>query len=242
MLISFLLAVSFLTRLPVPSLGNITHAHMARSALFYPLVGLIIGGLLCIPAWLLAHTSPLVVAAIITVLGAALTGGLHLDGLADSADAWLGGFGDEAKTHQILKDPLLGAAGVIALISVLLLKFVSLTVLVVQHDWLGIILAPALGRSLILLLFLTTPYVRAQGLASAVTAGLSPQASSWIIVFTLTVALFYSLIASSLILLGFWLTRRLMLQRIRGCTGDTAGAVVEISEMLWLVGLSLNFN
>ena len=69
-----------------------------------------------------------------------LTGGLHLDGLADSADAWLGGLGDMEKTHRILKDPLVGAAGVIALISILLLKFVSLLILLENGAWLAILL------------------------------------------------------------------------------------------------------
>lgn len=65
-----------------------------------------------------------------------------MDGLADSADAWLGGFGDAEKTQRILKDPLVGAAGVIALVGVLLLKFAALAVLLEHHHWQVILLAP----------------------------------------------------------------------------------------------------
>jgi len=161
-----LLALSFLTRIPVPDLGKLDAPDFARAALFYPLVGLLIGGLLCLPALLFPHASPLLLAAILTVFWAAITGGLHLDGLADSADAWLGGFGDAEKTQRILKDPLVGAAGVIAIVGVLLLKFAALAVLLEHQQWQVIGFAPLLGRTLILLLFVTTPYVRAGWRAS----------------------------------------------------------------------------
>ncbi len=101
-------------------------------------------------------------------------------GLADSADAWLGGFGDMEKTQRILKDPLVGAAGVIAIVGVLLLKFAALAALLENNHWQIILLAPVIGRALILLLFLTTPYVRAGGLASAVTAHLPRNAAWWV--------------------------------------------------------------
>lgn len=233
------LAISFLTRIPVPDLGKLDAPDFARAALFYPLVGLLIGGLLCLPVLVFPHAAPLVLAAILTVLWAALTGGLHLDGLADSADAWLGGFGDVEKTQHILKDPLVGAAGVIAIVGVLLLKFAALAALLEQHHWQVILLAPVVGRALILLLFLTTPYVRAGGLASAVTEHLSRPQASWITAVCLLAGWLLSTAGISVTLLGFWLLRRIMLQRLHGCTGDTAGATVESGEMLWLLGASL---
>lgn len=236
------LAIAFLTRLPVPVLGKLEAPDFARAALYYPLVGLLIGALLYLPVLVFPHASPLLLAAILTVLWAALTGGLHLDGLADSADAWLGGFGDAEKTQRILKDPLVGAAGVIALVGVLLLKFAALAVLLEHHHWQVILLAPVIGRTLILLLFLTTPYVRAGGLASAVTQHLPRTAAWWITLGGLLLGLAVSSAAISLTLLGFWLLRRLMLQRLQGCTGDTAGASVESGEMFWLLGAALSFS
>lgn len=235
----FLLALSFLTRIPVPDLGKPEPADFGQAALYYPAVGLLVGTLLCLPIWLLPHTPAVLLAAILTVLWAMITGGLHLDGLADSADAWLGGYGDEEKTHRILKDPLVGAAGVIALVSVLLLKFTALLVLLENGAWLAILLAPVVGRALILLLFLTTPYVRAGGLASAVTEYLPRPNARWVTAIALGMAGFFSLSGIALALLGFWGLRHLMVQRIQGCTGDTAGASVEIGEMLWLLGAVL---
>ena len=239
MLTHLFLAISFLTRLPVPALGKLEPPDFARAALYYPLVGLLIGGLLCLPMLVFPHATPVLLAAILTVLWSALTGGLHLDGLADSADAWLGGFGNAEKTQRILKDPLVGAAGVIAVVGVLLLKFAALAVLLEHHHWQIILLTPLIGRILILLLFLTTPYVRADGLASAVTQYLPRTIAWWITLGGLLLGLVVSGAAISLTLLGFWLLRRLMLQRLQGCTGDTAGASVEIGEMFWLVGAAI---
>ena len=239
MLKHFFLALSFLTRIPVPNLGPLEPPDFARAALFYPVVGAVIGVILCIPLLLFPHAPPLLLAAILTVIWAMVTGGLHLDGLADSADAWLGGFGDPAKTHRILKDPLVGAAGVIALVGVLLLKFAALVAVLENAAWWLILIAPVIGRILILLLFLTTPYVRAEGLASAVTAHLPRTAAIWIVAGGLLLGFAVSGSGLIAVLLGFWLLRRLMLQRLQGCTGDTAGATVEIGEMLWLVGCAL---
>lgn len=236
----FLLALSFLTRIPVPDLGKLEAVDFGRAALFYPLVGLLIGAVLCLPMLLFPNAAAVLLAAIVTVLWAAITGGLHLDGLADSADAWLGGFGDVEKTHRILKDPLVGAAGAIALIGLLLLKFTALWVVLENGAWWVILLAPMLGRALILLLFLTTPYVRAGGLASVVTEYLPRTMAWWLTLATLVLVALVSLHGLGAVLLGFWLLRRMMEQRLRGCTGDTAGATVESGEMLWLLGVALS--
>ncbi len=239
MLRHFWLALAFLTRVPVPDLGKLEAVDFGRAALFYPLVGLLIGAVLCLPLVVFPHASAVLLAAIVTVLWAAITGGLHLDGLADSADAWLGGFGDVEKTHRILKDPLVGAAGAIALVGVLLLKFAALVVVVQNGAWWVVLLAPALGRALVLLLFLTTPYVRAGGLASAVTEHLPRTRAGWLTLATLLLVGLVALHGLVAVLSGVWLLRRIMVQRLQGCTGDTAGATLEIGEMLWLLGVAL---
>ena len=79
-------------------------------------------------ALLLEGASPLLQAALLLALWVALTGALHLDGLADSADAWLGGFGDPARTLEIMKDPRSGPVAVVVLVLLLLLKFSALLV------------------------------------------------------------------------------------------------------------------
>ncbi len=239
---AFMLALALLTRLPTLAINDIQPQDSSRSALFYPLVGLVIGLLLYLPVLLFIHASPMVLAAIIVTLWSVITGGLHLDGLADSSDAWLGGMGDEDKIHRILKDPLVGTAGVVSIVCVLLLKFVTLTALLekagASAGWF-IIFAPIVGRSMILLLFMTTQYIREQGLASEIVEHL-PVRATWQILTVLGV-LSVMLSFSGLVfaLIGFWLLRRMMLNYLAGFTGDTVGATVEITEMLWLLGIVL---
>ena len=126
----FWLALQFLTRLPTPQLDRVSDRELGLSLPFYPIVGLIIGGLLYIAAELLTSVSPLFSAAIIVALWLWLTGALHLDGLADMADAWVGGHGDRERTLAIMKDPYCGPMGVSAVVAMLLLKFAALSVLV----------------------------------------------------------------------------------------------------------------
>ena len=236
---AFLLSLSLLTRLPVMLPNNIDSDDSGRSALFYPLVGLILGLMVLLPIGVFPNTSPILLGAIVVALWAATTGGLHLDGLADSADAWLGGMGDREKTQRIMKDPLVGAAGVIAVVCVLLLKF-SAVVALLQDSYLwGIVLAPVMARSMVLLLFLTSEYVSSQGLAHHVVDYL-PRTIAWGILIAVSVMCgFFSVYGTLLALIGFWLIRRLSLKRLGGYTGDVAGVVVEITEMLFLVGCGL---
>ncbi len=236
---AFLLAVSLLTRIPVAALDDVQAKDSGYSALFYPLVGLIIGVLLYFPVFFFPNASPLLLAAIMITGWAVITGGLHLDGLADSADAWLGGGDDKEKTHRIMKDPLVGAAGVVAIVCVLLLKFSALTALLKVGSNGLIILAPVIGRSMILLLFRTSQYVSNQGMAHDVVNYLPRMASMWGIGVCVLAGVIFSFWGMLCVLGGFWLLRRLMLKRLGGCTGDTVGATVEISEMLFLIGSAL---
>jgi len=236
---AFLLALSLLTRLPVARIDDIQANDSGRSALFYPLVGLIIGLLLFLPILIFPNASPLLLAAIVIAAWAVITGGLHLDGLADSADAWLGGMDDEEKTQRIMKDPLVGSAGVISVVCVLILKFSALIALFQVGSHGLIILAPIIGRSMILLLFMITKYVSSQGMASSVVEYLPRTAAMWVIGVSLLFGMLFSFWGMLSALAGFWLLRRLMLKRLGGCTGDTVGATVEITEMFFLVGSAL---
>ena len=234
MIRSFLVAVQFLTRLPVRLTAQTSEKEVGYSLLYYPLVGLIIGLILAGSGWLLSSTAPLVASAILVTTWIMLTGGLHLDGLADSTDAWIGGLGNRDKTMAIMKDPNCGPAGVSAIVLVILLKFVSLHSLIIAGEWIAILLATTLARTLLPLLFLTTPYVRNNGLGSMLVAFQPRQGSIFVII--LTVALIFLLTGNRYLWLlltavaVFLLLRSFMLQRIDGTTGDTAGAMVEIVE------------
>jgi adenosylcobinamide-GDP ribazoletransferase len=141
---------------------------------------LLFGLLLWLASHLLQGVAAPLQAALLLALWVLLSGALHLDGLADSADAWLGGFGDRERTLQIMKDPRSGPIAVVTLVLVLLLKFCALWVLV-EHGAGGLlVLAPVVGRAAMLGLFLTTPYVRAGGLGAALAEHLPRQAAGWV--------------------------------------------------------------
>lgn len=237
---AFLLSLSLLTRIPVGSFKEITDQDSGRAALFYPLVGLLIGVILYLPILFFQNTPPHFLAAVIITLWAIITGGLHLDGLADSADGWLGGLGDKERTLKIMKDPVVGAAGAIALVCFLLLKFTGLSVLIEsQYSWL-LIFTPVIGRLMILLTFHTTEYANKTGMANAAVENLPKRPSLIIILLGFFFAVVLNIWGVVCVLVGFYLLRRLMIIRLGGCTGDTVGATVEISEMLFISGVVLS--
>lgn len=240
---AFLLALQFLTCLPVSLKAAPGPADWGRSALAYPLVGLLIGLLLAGLQQLVGHADPLLQAALLTATWALITGGLHLDGLADSADAWVGGHGDRERTLAIMKDPRSGPAAVSTLTLVLLLKFVALAALVKAGAWLALLLAPVLGRSALVALLLSTPYVRPGGMGSAMSAHL-PRAAAVLALLLVAAGALVAGKAGALALAVAavtWLGLRwMMVRRLGGMTGDTLGAAVELTEVAVLVALALS--
>src|SRR3990170_9070840 len=132
---SFFIAVQFLTRFPLPAFDRPKGRDVGRSLLFYPLVGLLIGAVLVALNEAAAGASGAVRAALLLAAWVIVTGGLHLDGLADSADAWVGGLGDRERTLAIMKDPRSGPAAVTTLVVILILKFAALQTLVADGIW-----------------------------------------------------------------------------------------------------------
>ncbi len=234
----FAVALQFLTRLPVRLRRAPTPNESAESLLWYPLVGLLLGALLLAANALLGGVDVVLRAALLLALWVWLTGGLHLDGLADTVDAWVGGFGDRARTLAIMKDPACGPMGVLALVLCLLLKYCSLLVLLRDNDWQLLLIVPWLGRCLLSALLLSTAYVRAGGLGESLTQAMPRSRLQMMLAGNaLVMACFgwpglLSLMVATALLL-YW--RRLLLQRLGGTTGDTAGALLEAFECVALV-------
>lgn len=243
-MLPFWIALQFLSSLPIRLPGMPEPQALGRSLLFYPLVGLLFGGLLWALNGLLSGTPLLLHAALLLTVWVLLSGALHLDGLADSADAWLGGFGDRERTLVIMKDPRSGPIAVVTLVMVLLLKFAALLALIEQGHGVVLVIVPVLGRAALLGLFLTTPYVRAGGLGQALADHL-PRRAGWRVLAlsalacVLIAGLFNGLMALALAALVFVWLRQVMMRRLGGTTGDTAGALLELLEMTLLVGMAL---
>lgn len=239
----FLIALQFLTRLPVRLPAISEKRLIGRSLLYYPLVGLVLGSVLAGLNGALGQAPDLLRAALLLAAWALLTGALHLDGLADSADAWVGGLGDRRRTLAIMKDPHCGPAAVVTLVTALLVKLAALEQLVSAGNWTAFVCAPVLGRTALLALFLTTPYVRPGGLGTDLAQHFPRRACILVTLVSLTAIL---LVTGAQ---GFWMTlaatgtmlllRSMMIRRIGGMTGDTAGAVVTLTEIAALVTAAL---
>jgi adenosylcobinamide-GDP ribazoletransferase len=242
-MLPFWIALQFLSSLPIRLPGMPTPQELGRSLLFYPLVGLLFGAILWTLNWLLLGTPLLLHAALLLTVWVLLSGALHLDGLADSADAWLGGFGDRERTLIIMKDPRSGPIAVVTLVLVLMLKFAALLALIEQGHGVVLLIVPLIGRAALLGLFLTMPYVRAGGLGQALADHLPRLAGKQVLgvsaVACVLIAGLSGAVALVLAALVFVWLRQVMLRRLGGTTGDTAGAMLELLEMTLIVGLAL---
>jgi len=242
-MLPFWIALQFLSSLPIRLPGMPQPQELGRSLLFYPLVGGLFGVLLLALNALLDGAPLMLHAALLLIAWVLLSGGLHLDGLADSADAWLGGFGDRERTLTIMKDPRSGPIAVVTLVLVLLLKFSALMALIESQHTLGLLLAPLIGRAAMLGLFLGTPYVRAGGLGQALADHLPRTAGQQVLLVSALVCVLIAGVSGLLALLvasiGFFWLRHLMLRRLGGSTGDTAGAMLELLEVAVLLAMVL---
>jgi adenosylcobinamide-GDP ribazoletransferase len=239
------LALTFLTKLPWPWKGLAEPQDLARALFWFPWVGALLG-LGYAVAWTgLLHIFPGAAAAgLLLALTVAATGGLHLDGLADTADGLGGGHTPEARL-RIMKDSRVGAFGVISLIVVLLLKFSFLLALAEQRAGVGpIFLFPVVGRWGIVLLAYLSPYARAEGgLGQAMTTGVTPRIVAGATASALGLALI-SAGVMGLVLLGvagllIWGASGYFRRQLGGVTGDVLGAANEVLEVLVLGGFLL---
>ncbi|MDG6403601.1 adenosylcobinamide-GDP ribazoletransferase [Pseudomonas quasicaspiana] len=242
-MLPFWIALQFLSSLPVTLPDMPKPEELGRSLLFYPLVGVLFGVVLLGLNTLLGDVPVMLHAALLLTAWVLFSGGLHLDGLADSADAWLGGFGDRERTLTIMKDPRSGPIAVVTLILVLLLKFTALLALIESQNSMALLLAPVLGRSAMLGLFLCTPYVRAGGLGQALADHLPRSAGKQVLlvcaVGCVLVAGLSGFCALTVAAVCFFWLRHLMLKRLGGTTGDTAGALLELLEVAVLIVLAV---
>ncbi|MFA9460431.1 adenosylcobinamide-GDP ribazoletransferase [Thiohalorhabdus methylotrophus] len=235
------IAIQLLTRIPVIVPEEVAPEDWGRSVLFYPVVGLLIGLLLLGAAALLGADHPGLTAALVVALWLLVTGLLHVDGLADSADAWLGGHGDRERTLALMKDPTTGPAGVAVLVLMLAVKVAAVAALIRTGGTIGLVAAPLLARAGSVWLLLTLPYVRSQGLGAGPAEHLSVRWGWGVFVAALLVGLlltggigFAGLVTGAIVLIFL---RWMMERRLGGLTGDTIGAAIEVVEAAFLVGL-----
>src|SRR5882762_429358 len=153
----FFSALQFLTRLPVPP----GEYRLEESVVWLPVVGVVLGAILAGVDWALRlfEIDQLVVSTLIVVLLLALSGALHADGLMDTCDAVFGHAAPERRL-EIMRDPRVGAFGVVGLVCVVALKIAAVSALPAGLRLQLLVLAPTLGRWSIVLLATLFPYGR----------------------------------------------------------------------------------
>jgi adenosylcobinamide-GDP ribazoletransferase len=232
---SLVLAVQFLTRLPTPQLADLRPAELSRSAVWFPLVGLLIGGAVTLAVWVGSSSGPWIGALAGLIAWVWITGALHLDGLADVADALGAAHREPGRFQEVLRDPHIGSFGVIALALQLLAKFSLLANLSAAPNIWALILVPAWARLGTLVWSYAVPPLH-QGLGERFSWSIDRRAiaahgfalaaaSAW---------LSPALLGALVIIPGIALYWR---QRHGGITGDGLGASVEVTETLLLVVL-----
>lgn len=237
---SLLLAISFLTMAPVYGNRIADDREFANSLYFYPLVGFIIGAILAAVGYLAEMLGPgLAAEALIILAWVAVTGALHLDGLMDSADGLFSGRERERKL-EIMKDSRVGAMGAVALVVVVLLKLAFLDNLAVDDKLWVLLVAPAVGRFIMVYTICRYPYARPGGGLGAAFGGHAgwPKLAGAAVVLVagawmanawaaLTAVLLTAVLG---MLMAAWIARQL-----NGVTGDIFGALCECSETVFII-------
>jgi adenosylcobinamide-GDP ribazoletransferase len=240
-----LLAIQFLTRIPVPGLFTYSETRMAGSTAYYPLVGILIGGLCSLVLWLSLLILPQTVSILLAMAaGLLMTGGFHEDGLADTFDG-IGGGHTRETSLQIMKDSRLGTYGTLALVVALALKAAALMATPYSFLFMALPAAHGLSRLSSVVVIATSRYVRGEGTGKPVArgagagtvsvAGLTGLAiicawAGWLPLLPLAGAL-------AGLAAGHILMRAFFEAKLKGYTGDTLGAVQQASEIGFYLGL-----
>lgn len=238
---AFLTAARYLTIVPLPGRARADLDALGRAAGWFPVVGALIGVVLAAGDRLLSWLFPPILAALLTVTGWKLvTGGLHLDGLADSLDGLMGL--DREQRLRIMHDSRIGAFGAIGLILVLLLELTALEGLPAGFRWRTLLAAPAVARAAPPVLARVFPPAREDGQGAEFIRGTRRMGAALAAMLAFAVALLtlgtagvaaFGLAAATVVAVESFFAGRL-----GGLTGDSLGASVELAELAVLLAVA----
>lgn len=244
-LATFLAGFRFLTIIPVTWNQDKDGRFFKASLIWFPVLGLFIGSVTVLAVYFLLGKLPIPVTTVFAMLLlAGLSGCLHLDGLADSFDGLLSSR-PRSRALEIMRDSHIGVMGVIALFFVLLGKYAALSSLSSTALLQALLLIPMAGRTAIVLTMAILPYARSgEGLGvlfystgtrrMALLTTICCLVISGLVSFTSLCIVLIGILAT-VILFGFWCYRKL-----GGATGDTLGAVCELTELSVAVGFCVS--
>ncbi|MCS7014377.1 MAG: adenosylcobinamide-GDP ribazoletransferase [Chloroherpetonaceae bacterium] len=229
----------FLTRVPVGRWVRYSPTFLAQSTLYFPLVGLLVGAFGALILWASARLLPVPQAVLLSMLATVLaTGAFHEDGLADSADGF-GGASERTRILEIMRDSRIGTFGALALWFALTAKFLFISELAsqsIQTAMLAMVVAHTAGRWSSLWLIRRLEYVRTESATAKPFAGSVTPSRFWLATAIFGFATLLCFAATGLFLLTTaifvsYLAERFLHQRIGGITGDTLGAVNQVTEI-----------
>ncbi len=240
----FILMTQFFTRIPIPIRIEVDEEKFSRGIFCIPWVGALIGVILSLCYMMMkdvAHLPRLVIATLIIIIEVMLTGGLHIDGLADTFDGIYSARKKE-RILEIMKDSHIGTYGVLAIVLILMLKMSLIYYIPQQLLYNILLIMPMISRSGALLLAYLFPYAREDGLGNWLIGNVETF-DLWIVMLSvmligLIVANYINIILISVIIdfpiMFAWLYGHHIKKYIDGITGDTLGAYIELSEVLIL--------
>jgi adenosylcobinamide-GDP ribazoletransferase len=252
----FLLALGFFTRIPVPSLPDFHESDLNQSAKYFPLIGIIVGLVGATSFVLSTLFLPQPIAVLISMAATIyLTGAFHEDGLADSADG-IGGGWDRERILTIMQDSRLGTYGAVALFFMLFAKFQILASLPAFYVPFALVVGHAFSRLSAVWVMATLTYAKPAGKAKPLATdmrkpdvyiahvfGLLPFALVLVLLLRnshATSTIWYFVLMTLMpVCLSFVWWRHKIKRWIGGYTGDTLGAVQQITELAFYLGLLL---
>ncbi len=235
----FVLALTFLTRIPIPVKGEITADYMRASMAWYPLVGFGVGA---IGYWLWWGANivfpPLLSAVLVIVLLEIFTGALHMDGFMDTCDG-IGSGAPRERALEIMKDSRVGAMGVFGAIALIFIKVAALASLTVQQAIIPLFFGWMTARAIPVINVTFFPYARVTGTGGAFVKGTSLAVFIWAIITILAVGILYNPVITMpymlVMIVIVLIIQTGISKKLGGLTGDVYGMGIELTEALALV-------
>ena len=247
----FLAALSFLTIIPLPLRREISPDDVGRSMIYFPVVGAIIGFILAGLSWLFSLFLPPAIAngLLIAVL-VVISGALHLDGFVDTCDG-IAGHKTVEDRWKVMHDSRAGAFGIVGVVLLLLIKYVSLNSVPDNLLMATLVIMAVVSRWAMVYAIFAYPYARPSGLGKIFKQGANWPRFAAATIITLAVAIgmarwaniAYFYLAGPAIMLVIWLVvvgmATYFKRKFSGLTGDTYGAINEVTEVCVLIFISL---
>jgi adenosylcobinamide-GDP ribazoletransferase len=248
--VGFLLALQFLTSIPLSLKRELSPAQLGRATAWFPLVGLVIGIILAVLNWLMGFILPASVANVLVIVAlVVVTGAMHMDGFADTCDG-IAGHKPVEERWRVMHDSRTGAFGVVGVALLLLVKYVSLNNIPANMMLPTLLFMPVFSRWAMVYAIFAFTYARPEGLGKAYK-----EATRWpqfTIATIITMALMLLLmflglpVLGMLVFFGIWIFTTLLSlyfkHKFAGLTGDTYGTINEVAEVMALIFVIVIFK